>query len=195
MKHVVNDFFEKRRICTGKSVQEDNFENQVPNQENYFFEIFFSESREIFKKEGDLKGSGLGVKINSSVYVLSIVVNRSTNCSRMKLSWCWSLSSNRGLIWRSSFDNFSSSSANRCFTYCSILCALLLINFFWPVGSRQCHVRWFPLASNWRILAFAKRLRETEISQNVVDSIKTSGVFFHINWSWNIRKITRFLTI
>ena len=40
-------------------------------------------------------------------------------------------------------------------------------------GSRQYHMR--PLAPNWRISAFWKRVRETETSENVVDSFKRSS--------------------
>ena len=39
-------------------------------------------------------------------------------------------------------------------------------------------MRWFPLAPNWGVSAFEKRFRETETSQDVVDSVKTSGVGF-----------------
>ena len=49
-------------------------------------------------------------------------------------------------------------------------------------------------APNWRISAFAKRLRETQRSQNVVDSVKTSGVGFSII-NWNICRTTRSPTI
>ena len=43
-----------------------------------------------------------------------------------------------------------------------------------------------PVASNWRISVFEKRLRETERSCNAVDSVKRSGGGFsiiHLSWS------------
>ena len=57
-------------------------------------------------------------------------------------------------------------------------------------------MRWFPLATNWLISVFEKRLHKTETSYDVVDSVKRSGVHIStINGSWNICQITRTLTI
>ena len=48
------------------------------------------------------------------------------------------------------------------------------------VGNRQSLMRWFPLVSNWPILVFEKRLRQTECSQDVPDCVKTSGRRFNV---------------
>ena len=55
---------------------------------------------------------------------------------------------------------------------------------------------WVPLAPDLRILAFEKRLRETERSYNVMNSVKRSGRGCSIiNSRWNLGQIKRPLSI